>query len=241
MSNAYNNFISGFKKFISKRNVGNLCRKCINKSNICCNCTWKFGPPVDEINKYIISHFALDNNILRSRPLKYTNIFGMKNKVLCSHACSLSIRDENEVLKILEGAAHAGIGLTCLPSTNLWLQDNNEKRTPRFRGLAPIIEAKNYGIPVMIASDNCQDSFYPFGNHNLLEIFKLALISGHLDENSWFESITNLPSNWMGFNNHISEGSDATFLKFNENSISEIVSISNQNFEIWEKGEFFKN
>lgn len=75
MSNAYNNFISGFKTFISKRNVGNLCRNCINKSNICCNCTWKFGPPVAEINKYIISHFALDNNILRSRPLKYTNIF----------------------------------------------------------------------------------------------------------------------------------------------------------------------
>ena len=92
----------------------------------------------------------------------------------------------------------------------------------------------------MIASDNCQDSFYPFGNHNLLEIFKLALISGHLDENSWFESITNLPCNWMGFNSHISEGSDATFLKFIENSISEIVSLSSQNFEIWEKGEIFK-
>ena len=44
----------------------------------------------------------------------------------------------------------------------------------------------------------------------------------------------------MGFNNHITEGSDATFLKFNENSISEIISLSNQNFEIWEKGEFFK-
>ena len=172
--------------------------------------------------------------------IKYTNIFGMKNKVLCSHACSLSIRDENEVLKILEGAAHAGIGLTCLPSTNLWLQDNNENRTPRFRGLAPIIEAKNFGIPIMIASDNCQDSFYPYGNHDLLEIFKLALISGHLDENVWFESITNLPCNWMGFNCLISEGSDATFLKFNENSVSEIISLSNQKFEIWEKGEFLK-
>ena len=172
--------------------------------------------------------------------IKYTKRFKMENRVLCSHACSLSIRDEKEVLTILEDAASAGIGLTCLPSTNLWLQDFNENRTPRFRGIAPIIEARNFGIPIMIASDNCQDSFYPYGNHDLLSAFKLALISGHLDENSWFDSITQLPCEWMGFNYQIQEGSEANFLKFNQSSISEIMKVSKHHFQIWEKGKLIR-
>ena len=172
--------------------------------------------------------------------IKYTKKFKMENRVLCSHACSLSIRDEKEAMEILEDASSAGIGLTCLPSTNLWLQDFSENRTPRFRGIAPIIEAKNLGIPVMIASDNCQDSFYPYGNHDLLSVFKLALISGHLDENNWFDSITHLPSEWMGFNNKIQEGSEASFLKFNQSSISEIMTLSKNHFQIWEKGKLIR-
>ena len=144
--------------------------------------------------------------------VKSTKDFGMGGKVLCGHACSLSVRDEAEVSKIITNAAEAKVGLTCLPTTNLWLQDNIEGRTPRLRGLAPVQEARTAGVPVMFASDNCQDAFYPFGNYDMLSVFKTAVIACHLNESEWFESVSTTPAKWMGFDNLISVGSEASFI-----------------------------
>ena len=161
---------------------------------------------------------------------------GMQRKVLCGHACSLSIRNEAEVSEILKKAAEAQVGLVTLPTTNLWLQDNLENRTPRFRGLAPIKEAREAGVLVMIASDNCKDAFYPFGDHDVLSVFKTAVVAAHLNEKKWFDSITTTPAEWMGIRNKIEEGEDATFLRFDLNSIFELMNSQSQKYDVWNKG-----
>ena len=169
--------------------------------------------------------------------LDFTEKFGLKRRVLCSHACSLSIRDKSRVETLLKMAADQEVGLTCLPTTNLWLQDNIVDKTPKYRGLAPVIEAHKAGVSVMIASDNCQDAFYPFGNHNLIEAFSTAVLAAQLDERTWFDSITTLPATWMGGDNNIREGEEASFLRFNVNSFDQLLSRSGYNFEIWHKGK----
>ena len=169
--------------------------------------------------------------------VKFAKIFGMKDKVLCGHGCSLSIRKSSKVLKILQDAAAAGVGLTCLPTTNFWLQDNQKGRTPRLRGLAPIKEARKAGVPVMIASDNCQDPFYPFGNHDLLSTYKTAIVGAHLNEEKWFDSITDIPAEWMGRKYRIEEGSEASFIWFDFDSIDNLMDLSHYKFEVWNNGQ----
>jgi len=169
--------------------------------------------------------------------IKLAKETGMQRRVLCGHGCSLSIRDDSRVLKVLQNAAESEVGLTCLPTTNFWLQDGKEGRTPRLRGLAPIIEARNVGVSVMIASDNCQDPFYPFGNYNLLPVFKTAVIGAHLDETKWFDSITSIPSEWMGLKNQVQEGSEASFIWFDVDSLSSLMNDTQYNFEVWHKGK----
>ena len=169
--------------------------------------------------------------------IDFAKKFKMKRRVLCGHGCSLSIRRDSKVLNILQRAAEAEVGLTCLPTTNSWLQDYRKGRTPRLRGLAPIIEARNAGVSVMIASDNCQDFFYPFGNHDLLSVFKTAVINAHLDEEKWFDSITHIPANWMGVRNEIEVGSEASFIWFDFDSLKNLMNTSHYNFNVWNKGK----
>ena len=168
--------------------------------------------------------------------IKSAKSYGMRRRVLCGHGCSLSIRKNSKVSKILQNAAEAEVGLTCLPTTNFWLQDNKEGRTPRLRGLAPIQEARHAGVSVMIASDNCQDPFFPFGNHDPLSVFKTAIIGAHLDETKWFDSITNIPTEWMRQKNQIEEGSDVSFIWFDFDSINSLINETHYNFEVWHKG-----
>ena len=167
--------------------------------------------------------------------------YKMTGKVLCGHGCSLSVRPNLEVSKVLNQLAQNKIGLVCLPTTNLWLQDNVIEKTPRLRGLAPITEARNFGVNVMIASDNCQDPFYPFGDYNLLSVYKTAVLAAHLDESEWFDSITSKPANWMGFKNDIFEGGEASFLWFKTDKLNSLIAESYIEFELWNKGKFIYN
>lgn len=124
--------------------------------------------------------------------------FGMAGRVLCGHGCSLSVRDPDQVARVLDGAAAAGVALCVLPPTNLWLQDGAPGRTPRLRGLAPLIEARAAGVEVMFGADNVADPFYPFGCYDPLETLRLACTAAHLDPADWTRAITVGPARAMG-------------------------------------------
>ncbi len=123
---------------------------------------------------------------------------GMTGQVLCGHACALSIRPTDEVARVLDRAAKAGVALCVLPPTNLWLQDGQHGRTPRLRGLAPLQEARAAGVEVMFGADNVADPFYPFGCYDPLETLRLACVAAHLDPADWLEAITTAPARALG-------------------------------------------
>src|SRR5207248_2671746 len=77
--------------------------------------------------------------------------------------------------------AEAGIAIVSLPMCNLFLQDRTPGRTPRWRGVALLHEIRARGIRVAIASDNCRDPFYGYGDHDMLEVFREAVRIAHLD------------------------------------------------------------
>ena len=89
----------------------------------------------------------------------------------------------------------------------------------------------------MVASDNCQDPFYPFGDYDILSVFKMAIITAHLNESEWFESISTIPAKWMGFNNLISTGNQASFIQFNVDTPYDLFSGKNFEYAVWNNGE----
>lgn len=130
--------------------------------------------------------------------VRLTAAHGMAGRVLCGHACSLSVRPEAEVARVLAAMAEAGVALCVLPATNLWLQDGTPGRTPRLRGLAPLHEARAAGVSVMFGADNVSDPFYPFGSYDPIETLRLACTAAHLDPALWLDAITTAPARALG-------------------------------------------
>ena len=123
---------------------------------------------------------------------------GMAGRVLCGHACSLAIRPEAEVACVIEKAAAAGVALTVLPSTNLYLQDMQPGRSPRQRGLAPMQELHAAGVSVLLGADNVADPFYPHGSYDQIEVLRLACLAAQLYPADWVDAITTAPAKAMG-------------------------------------------
>lgn len=130
--------------------------------------------------------------------VRLTAVHGMAGRVLCGHGCALSVRPADQVARVLDAAAAAGVALCLLPPTNLWLQDVRPGRTPRLRGLAPLHEARAAGISVLFGADNVADPFYPFGCYDPLETLRLACTAAHLDPVAWLDTITAAPALALG-------------------------------------------
>jgi cytosine deaminase len=122
----------------------------------------------------------------------------MAGRVLCGHACSLAVRPEAEVAVVFDAAAAAGVALTVLPSTNLYLQDMQPGRSPRLRGLAPLHELRSAGVSVLLGIDNVADPFYPHGSYDQIEVLRLACLAAHLNPADWLDAITTGPAQAMG-------------------------------------------
>jgi len=87
-------------------------------------------------------------------------------------------------------AAEAGITVVSLPLVNQWTQDRDPRggRTPRWRGVTLLHEAKRAGVSVAIASDNIRDQFYAYGDLDMLEVFT-QVIRGSVCKEFWFNGV----------------------------------------------------
>ncbi len=103
-------------------------------------------------------------------------------RVVCGHCCALAVQDEAEALRTLDAVARAPITLVSLPATNLLLQDAATGRTPRQRGVTLVQEARERGIPLLLASDNVQDPFCATGSFDPVQTLGLGALAAQLDE-----------------------------------------------------------
>ncbi|WP_264214387.1 amidohydrolase family protein [Leisingera thetidis] len=161
----------------------------------------------------------------------------MQGRVLCGHGCALSVRQPAEVAELLSRGGDAGIGLTVLPECNAYLQDVEPGRTPRLRGLAPLHEARAAGIKVMFGSDNVRDAFYPYGDYDLFDVFRTAVLSGHLAPGDWIDAISEAPANWTGRSMRLREGGPADFIRIAAADLDDAVSRPRAARQIWRGGQ----
>ncbi|WP_397408836.1 amidohydrolase family protein [Polaromonas sp.] len=122
---------------------------------------------------------------------------GFGGRVVCGHTCALAAQPEKEALATLDAVAPLPITLITLPITNLLLQDAATGRTPRLRGLTLVREARERGIPVLVASDNVQDPFCRVGSYDPVEALAAGVLAAQLGDpfDEWSDSLCR--SDWL--------------------------------------------
>ncbi|PZN97846.1 MAG: cytosine deaminase [Hyphomicrobiales bacterium] len=121
-------------------------------------------------------------------------------KILAGHCCSLALQQPEDEARIIAKVKEAGIAVVSLPMCNMYLQDRQPGRTPRWRGVTALHELKAAGVPVMIASDNTRDPFYAYGDLDLIEVLREGTRILQLDHagSDWANTVARMPAAIMG-------------------------------------------
>src|SRR5947209_1214435 len=122
-----------------------------------------------------------------------------KGQIVAGHCCAPPLADPAQRAPIIAKVAEAAIAVVSLPMCNMYLQDRQSGRTPRWRGVAPLHELAAAGVAVMVASDNTRDPFYAYGDLDLIEVYREATRIAHFDHSDrpWIETIATTPADLM--------------------------------------------
>jgi cytosine deaminase len=150
------------------------------------------------------------------------------HRITCGHCCSLARQPSVAVAETIALVRGAGIAVVSLPMCNLYLQDRAAGRTPRWRGVTLLHELRAAGVPVAVASDNCRDPFYGYGDLDLVEVFREAVRIAHLDRplGDWPLAVTGTPAEVMGLagRGRIAVGGSADLVLFRARQPSELLA-----------------
>jgi cytosine deaminase len=165
---------------------------------------------------------------------------GFKGRVVCGHCCSLAVQPDSEIDRTLDLLAEAEIAVVTLPTVNMYLQDRTKGRTPRWRGVTVVHEMLRRGIRVAAAGDNCRDSFYAYGDHDVVDTFREAIRILHLDHplTGTPALVASAPAEIGQFSGHgrLEVGGPARLVVFNARTLNEIVSRPHSDRVIIERG-----
>jgi cytosine deaminase len=152
----------------------------------------------------------------------------LQGRVVCGHCCSLAVQAPEVVTEVLELCAEAGLAIVTLPMINQYLQGRGPGATPRWRGVTLVHELARRGIPVAVASDNCRDPFFAFGDHDMFEVYAQAVRIAHLDLPfaPWPAAATAVPARLMGLpdRGRIEAGAPADLVIFRGRTMSELLA-----------------
>src|SRR5947209_7826069 len=150
-----------------------------------------------------------------------------KGQIVAGHCCSLALADDHERATIIAKVAEAGIAIVSLPMCNMYLQDRQAGRTPRWRGVAPLHELDAADVTVMVASDNTRDPFYAYGDLDMLEVFREATRILHFDHSDrpWLKTAAATPGEVMGLpNGRMAVGAPAGLVLTRARTMNELLS-----------------
>jgi len=148
-------------------------------------------------------------------------------RIVAGHCCSLALADDAERAATIARVAEAGIAVVSLPMCNMYLQDRQSGRTPRWRGVAPLHELAAAGVTVMVASDNTRDPFYAYGDLDLIEVFREAtrILQFDHSDRAWLQTIAATPGGVMRLpNGRVAGGAPAGLVLTRARTINELLS-----------------
>ena len=150
-----------------------------------------------------------------------------RGRIAAGHCCSLALATDDERPRVIDKVGEAGIAVVSLPMCNLYLQDRQAGRTPRWRGTAPLHELEAAGIAVAVASDNTRDPFYAYGDLDMLEVFREATRILHLDHSDrpWSRLLGPAPAAIVGAEaGRLAVGDPADLVLVSARTLAELVT-----------------
>jgi cytosine/creatinine deaminase len=121
-------------------------------------------------------------------------------RVAVGHVTKLSAITPARLVEIGARLANAGVAVTVLPATDLFLMGRgHDRHVPR--GVAPAHRLVGQGVTCSLATNNVLNPFTPFGDCSLLRMANLyaniAQIGGARDLQACFDMVTTLPARLM--------------------------------------------
>jgi cytosine deaminase len=104
---------------------------------------------------------------------------GWQGRVLVGHLTELAAVPPFRQDEIIADIVHAGLGVACLPATDLYLMGRADDFNVR-RGLTPVKRLRAAGVPVVLASNNVRNPFTPVGVADLVHMAFLASVAAHM-------------------------------------------------------------
>jgi cytosine/creatinine deaminase len=125
---------------------------------------------------------------------------GYRGRVAVGHVTKLSALDRSQLMQLGPELARAGIAVTALPATDLFLMGrDHEHSVPR--GVAPVHHLLEHGVTCSLATNNVLNPFTPFGDCSLLRMANLYANIAQLDEPhrhaACLDMVTTLPAKLM--------------------------------------------
>lgn len=99
--------------------------------------------------------------------IRCTRQHGWGGRVTIGHVTKLSALPRDTLLAVAESLAEAGVQVTCLPSTDLFLT-GREHFHNRPRGLAPLQHLHACGVTCSLSTNNIGNPFTPYGDASLV-------------------------------------------------------------------------
>jgi cytosine/creatinine deaminase len=143
------------------------------------------GLPLDLHADENLRESSVDLEYLADTMLK-NNI---RHQVNASHCVALSTHSESDIKRIAEKVAEAGITVTALPQTNLFLQSRHQA-TLAPRAITPVNMLREANVVVAAGGDNLQDPFNTVGRGDPLETASLLVTAAHVPIKNSHEMVT---------------------------------------------------
>jgi cytosine deaminase len=104
---------------------------------------------------------------------------GWQGRVAVGHLTELGAVPGFRQDEIIAEIAAAGLGVICLPATDLYLMGRRDDANVR-RGLTPVRRLLQAGVPVALASNNIRNAFTPVGTADLAHMAFVTAVAAHM-------------------------------------------------------------
>lgn len=122
-----------------------------------------------------------------------TERFGYGGRVAVGHVTKLTLMEPARFAQIARTLAGAGVAVTVLPSTDLYLMGRDRDHA-KLRGVVPVHELLGHGVNCSLSSNNILNPFTPFGDCSLMRMANLYANICHVgrrdDIRECFEMVT---------------------------------------------------
>lgn len=169
-----------------------LCEALENGASVLGGCPYMDSDPVGQIRRLfeLARHYSCDldlhldfdlnpEGMTVPEVIRCTRQYGWQHRVTIGHVTKLSALPPREFREIALALAEAGVQVTALPATDLFLTGRDASHNIP-RGIAPLPRLHDCGVTCSVSTNNIGNPFTPFGDASLIRQANLLANVCHL-------------------------------------------------------------